>query len=196
MAARQAAKRVGHGNMKVIDNVEEWANLVEVASAAAGLQPVTAEVLLELCNLEKRVFSNDNAAAWLTKLRQSSFADPLVQGMFLPPRYPMINANAMVRYLTKLTNRWKVLPVRVWALWMSGCMHACMPPLLLAGLILPAGRRADILLHAPADRRHRTITDNRSALHASHCRGWRHISAGAGNLAETCAEWSARCRLV
>jgi len=127
IAVRQAAKRVGHGNMKVVDTVEEWANLVEVASAAAGLQPVTAEVLLELCNLEKRVFSSENAAAWLTKLRQSTFADTLVQGMFLPPRYPMINANAMVRYLTKLTNRWKVLPVSVWAFCMSGCMHACPP---------------------------------------------------------------------
>jgi thioester reductase-like protein len=80
----EAAKRVGHANIKAVGSVKEWVNLVEVASASAGLQPVTEEVLLEICNLEKRVFSNDNVAAWLTKLRQTGLSDG--QGMFLPPR--------------------------------------------------------------------------------------------------------------
>jgi thioester reductase-like protein len=106
----EAAKLTGYSNIKAVSSVDEWVNLVEIASAAAGVQPVTAETLLEICSLAGRVFSNDNVSAYLNKIRQWSYSEKDGFGMFLPPRYPMINATAMARYMKKLTGMWKLLP--------------------------------------------------------------------------------------
>ena len=110
----EATKRAGYSNIRTVNSVEEWANLVEVASAAAGVQPVGADLLLEICSLEARTFSHDNVNAWLTKMNQHRIhkddSYPDNPGMFLPHRYPTINAAQMARYLTKLTGIHKVLP--------------------------------------------------------------------------------------
>ena len=105
-----AARRAGYSNIRRVDSIEAWVNLVEVASASAGINPVTEELLLDICQLQQRVFTNTNVDEWLAKVRQNAYADSSGFGMFLPPKYPTINSSLMTRYLNKLTNTWKVLP--------------------------------------------------------------------------------------
>ena len=104
----EATKRAGYSNIRAVDSVEEWASLVEVASAAAGVQPVSAELLREICCLETRAFSNSNVTAWLTKMNEAPHSDHT--GFFLPHTYPTVDSAQMGRYLTKLTSIHKVLP--------------------------------------------------------------------------------------
>ena len=106
----EATRRVGYSNVKAVASIEEWINLVEMASEAAGMQPVTKETLLEICSLKGRVFSNDNVSAYLKKIRENGYSANPSPGMFLPPRYPLINATTLTRYLNKLTSIWKLLP--------------------------------------------------------------------------------------